>query len=102
MSPLAARLDGLASDVHRLARRLLGTEGLRALSDGSVTGATLDPAVVGLARGADVVTEGLRQMGRAAGLDPAEVASIGADHYGRRPAAPPASAPTAQEVSDAR
>lgn len=96
MSPLAARLDALASDLYRLARASLGPSGLAALREGSAAGATIDMQAIGMMRAADLVTEGLRQFGASKGLDPAEVALIGADHYGRRPAAP------AQEVSGAR
>lgn len=88
MSPLAARLDGIAADVHRLVCRLLGPDALRALHEGSQPNATpLRPNVIAMRRGVDLVTEGLRLIAKAAGEDPA---SIGTDHYGKRPAAPPA------------
>ena len=95
MSPLAARLDGIAADVHRLACRLLGPEALAALHEGSQPNATpLRPNVIAMRRGVDLVTEGLRLIAKAAGEDPA---SIGADHYGKRPADPskPSNAPAA-------
>ena len=95
MSPLAARLDGIAADVHRLVRRLLGPDALRALHEGSQPNATpLRHSLIAMRRGEDLVTEGLRLIAKAAGEDPA---SIGADHYGKRPADPskPSNAPAA-------
>lgn len=95
MSHLAARLDGIAADVHRLVCRLLGPDALRALHEGSQPNATpLRPNLIAMRRGVDLVTEGLRLIAKAAGEDPG---SIGADHYGKRPADPskPSNAPAA-------
>ena len=95
MTPLAARLDGIAADVHRLACRLLGPEALAALHEGSQRDAQpINPNVIAMRRGVDLVTEGLRAIAVAAGEDPA---LVGADHYGKRPADPskPSNAPTA-------